>query len=85
MTAKLTGAQTQTVDVRLLVAADVDPALLVAQLVHATKGAGAPLGAALTYEPDDLAHPNDTELYVLNVQTRHVITRGDVDWDGEAR
>lgn len=65
---------TKTVDVRLLVAADVDVAFLVRQLVQATRGHGAPLGAVEL----------DTECLDA-VPVNAVATRGDVSWDGYRR
>ena len=62
---------TKTVDVRLLVSSEVDDDALVEQLITATYGPGAPLGAV------QLQGESPTP-------TTRVATRSNVRWDGVA-
>jgi len=69
--------QTKTVDVRLLVPRNVDVDFLIDQLVTATHGVGAPLGAVelLGGQMDQF----------IRVPSPLVATRTGVAWRGESR
>lgn len=68
---------TKTVDVRLLVNAEVDTEWLVESLIKQTSGPGAPLGAMelLCTDVDK----------ILRLPTGTAVTRPNVQWDGDAR
>lgn len=63
----------QTVDVRVLLADDVDPEFFVEQLVETTRGSGAPLGA-VELIPDGFGRVTPSP---------RVIRRPNVVWSGD--